>query len=466
MWALQAQCMASNGSEQALVSLAKSLGDVLDQIPATRVAESIVSDIFLKKPDMSPSCQMSVLQAIQTLLQSPNHASAMLAPLVEDVSPEGKEQLRVNPIRIQLFQMLQQKLLLQDDDLANASCETLTRALQISFKMEQTRRHANSLALDAEPASLQLCLMKRLPRPETRFGGLELLQTYLKRHPYCAPSLAMPLLDSYRQLTKSSCRQCGYAGTSLLLDCLHEGADAACASDCLVLLLRNLPLELWLSTPDNNPGKFRSTLDFYGRVSNVLEYVAGVTLCLLKDQGNRASQVNSLIKCLLMNLPFQHSKRVLDAAIGIVQLLFDWVGGEAPQQAVALDCLVHAAGGTETPQGDLVPMSAPLRHWLDSMHGKVFLTQCLSRLPQNSSIKEFQLIGALLRSHPALVDADQKTAQAFLSCVATIFDEDSADVSCQVPCMVYSKEDLIVLPRLNLRFLRLVCCNRICLGQS
>jgi hypothetical protein len=252
----------------------------------------------------------------------------------------------------------------------------------------------------------------------------------------------MGLLES--SLPKQTkCQHCGYAGTSVLLDCMHccqlitRDGSIAIANECTSLLLRNLPFGLWLSTSCNpSSGKFRSTLDFYDRVSNVLENVILVNRCQLENQDEYLSNTKTLTICILTSIPFQHTTRVLEAAVKLVELLARLLNGSSSRQTMAFDCLTEAAGGSITPQGDLVPMSQPLHIWLDTPPGTTWFKVLLSRLlEQNVPAKQFRLVGALLRSHPALFVGNPTMTETFLTCVRSILANKSASAASQVLCL-------------------------------
>ncbi|GKY99059.1 hypothetical protein MPSEU_000861600 [Mayamaea pseudoterrestris] len=442
---LRKQCLAPSRDDKTVISLSKALNNVFDQIPVSQVANLFVEEAILNElssPDASQEVHLGLLQTIQKLLLSPSHASAIMSPIVEDVSAKGKEQLQVNPIRIQLFQALQQRLLSENNDsflVKNSASETLTMALKFAYKIEQTRKHAGASNLDVEPSNLQIYLTKWLPKLETKLIALQLLRAFLTRHPYAAPSLAMSLLASTCHATNACCRYCGYARNSILLDCFHDdqatdrNASAACAMECTVLLLRNIPLDLWMSTSSSS---YRSTLNFHSRVASVLENVISVTKCRLHLHGDITDSTKTLTICILAVIPFQHASSVLNLAVELVEVLTRWIDGSNARQTFAFDGLVSAAGGSITPQGELVPMSQALRTWLDTHKGKKLLVQLLSGLKRpDAPAKHFRLVGVFLRSHPALVTSELANASAFTDCVQHILFNANAKSASLVLCM-------------------------------
>lgn len=105
--------LESKKMKSILKSLLLLLKNEASKLPPEKTAREVVGRIFIpclsslnKNDQMSSAGQITFISdALVTLLQNPNHASAMLAPLVHDVyimSNYGKEEQTVNPLQIRL----------------------------------------------------------------------------------------------------------------------------------------------------------------------------------------------------------------------------------------------------------------------------------------------------------------------------------------------------------------------------
>jgi hypothetical protein len=108
---LSNKCKNSSLTTIFIEPLAMWVGSQVNHLPAEKTAQEIVAQVLLpfleSKPTTSARLVISIHQALSALLQHSKHASALLAPLVQDVTAEGKERKIINPLRPCIFALLQ-----------------------------------------------------------------------------------------------------------------------------------------------------------------------------------------------------------------------------------------------------------------------------------------------------------------------------------------------------------------------
>jgi hypothetical protein len=163
--------------------------------------------------------------------------------------------------------------------------------------------------------------------------------------------------------------------------------------------------------------------------------VIQVTQCQLLQAGGTLSDYSTslfgLVHCLLTQIPYPDSTAVLDAAVALVQQLADILldfSKQCCQHEHVVNVLLEACGGTLTPQGNLTPMGIPLRVWLGTNKGRLFLSKLLS----SKDPPFYRLMRAIVRSHPNILAANEDLIRKFKSCVneAAVSPDSSARVQC------------------------------------
>ena len=140
--------------------LTRLLQSNVANLPAEKTAREVVSKILfpiiddLSSEPTCPSltsstnslCRLELLESLGALLDNSKHASAILAPLIQDISTDGREYRVNNPLRRRLFYLLQQQFLMtreawsQRDDMSQqllwSACQCLTKALLAAHKLD------------------------------------------------------------------------------------------------------------------------------------------------------------------------------------------------------------------------------------------------------------------------------------------------------------------------------------------
>jgi len=406
-----------------------------DKLCAEEVANDVVRSMFLPylSDDSTPEdLQLSILDALAVLLKNSKHASALMAPLVNNEIVEGCEKEISNPIRCSLFEILQSRLLAtpivnrdKNLHLLERTCRCLVLALQAASRIDGTKKHAESSKMDLEPGEIQRFVIHvHQGRGQSSFRlkelSLELLCTLLRRHPDSAVPLTIPLLATAKHEARllpktTTCKACGYKGTSLLLDTLHESnssAECRLVSNCIVELLNNAPFGLWLQPRRNvNPSRFPS--GFQIQVLLGIESTIRTAKCCLSRRNSEqyTDSLPCLAKSLLMKTPFDSDNRVGSLAVELVGTMARRISEPScsPKFRKPIeDVLAESMGGRITPQGEKTTMCFPVRTWLCGDQGFSFVKNQLQDASADSLgvFHSTKLLQAILRSCPQIICGD------------------------------------------------------------
>jgi hypothetical protein len=379
------------------------------------------------------------------LLKNRKHASAVMAPLVNDVTVEGNEDQVANPIRCNMFRALQQQLLLKPPTNPSTdarpwedSCQCLTIALQEARTIDGTKHHAGMVDTDIDVAIVRRFLSCTLAA-KTASGrikklSLELLHALIQRHPESALTLATSSLlimtspsmtTSVRERQNSECSRCGYSGTSLLLGSIHEShADPGLAMECIADLLHNIPLHLWLRNERRGPeGQQKwSQSTFRQQVSEGLLNTIRVARCCLDtvDGERDIDSLVHLIKVILLQIPYEDENDDLHKMAsllvqGSLALLLEDARRSAKLRDGMADVLVECMGGRVTPQGQLTSMVSPMKTWLGCAAGQDFIRTLLLAAQEQDNPRK--VLRAVVRSSPQSMLTAEATWDLFQQCV-------------------------------------------------
>jgi hypothetical protein len=504
--ALRDKCGCNSGNTSRtdpvqIESLARMVTACVGTLPpAEQVAREVVHDIFLlfllhDSSDLSVvpiatprqhqqqhqqhvKVQLAVVGALHSLLKDSKHASAIMAPLVNDVTADGAEDQVANPIRRGMFQALQQQLLqwTTTSDASNSSldtrlteqtCECLAKALKEAKRIDGTKHHAGIAETDVDATVLRQFLSHTLimtgvvastattgtlatttPQPAAATNSrlqrlaLELLLSLLQRHPESASTLATLLLLTndttttvpaalvgYRNCVCS--RRCGYhSGTLPLLQLVHNGStdprESILAIECTAGLVHGLPLTLWLR---DDRRVLQSPSTFRQQVSQSLVTVIGITRCSLVRADDRVMEaLLHLARVILLEIPYSNDNKedIQKSALDLVELIAIVLFVDSARSVKVRDSLnellVECMGGRVTPQGHLTTMVAPVKSWLDSFRGKTFIKEMLTAARQEESLvvnNPTKVLRALLRTSPQAMLGDEASWNNFRQCIQT-----------------------------------------------
>ena len=476
-------CLKNSTDWKSVESLARLVVQHSNELSSPCVCRA-VRDVFLpclsvefdsaENNNAVKSGQSAILNSIRDLLRQPTssskHMIALLAPSVEDVSEGGREVQIRNPIRLALFATLQKCLLIGnwEPGPSNSSslqqqqaCQCLTAALTAATRVEGTKCHANQNARDVDPVFIRRFVAAAalwddqdeltLSPPPSNFRSrrlaLELLLAYLQRHPDASTSFVSDLLLARMPGNSGKsvicCPVCKVSVGPVFLRMFHRASQLHVPSQVaqldhqehvvrntslivksLVVLLRNLPWLIWLSSDNNktaptiDPSRTTrvqsSTLTFHHRIVKALQDVVGITNCFFRQQPTNTLSVELrdpllvLLQTLLTQLPSQQLPEIKDsffrlftsmaaAAVNVENKTHDSV-----LQDGCRDTFIAAFGGRMTPTGCTTTMCWALKRWLErTTDGIAFVERLIYSV---SSSKEYHaLVLALVRSYPGAV---------------------------------------------------------------
>ncbi|CAB9520853.1 expressed unknown protein [Seminavis robusta] len=353
------------------------------QLPAEDTAHGMVGHILLpylesnlhtlsclESPveDNSMRVELS-FQAIQSLLQVKKHASALLAPLVKDVAPNGQETYQINPLRKRLFHVfqtaIQNYLSCPQPNVVTTTTSQLATiysglamALEVATAVDKSSsvpsssssmfKQGTGVASENTIRDLDVLVMERFFKEVFQNEDLMtasysntpneiwiVLLSYLKHQPDASLSLGSTLLlrgngmravewkgtnDSNAAGTK--CSRCGYDCDKLpsflrLVHGIRNGVERDLLLASLAIMATQAPWKLWLGKKypqHSRQYQGGAVSNFSVRVLEALMGILVVTTCILKvhcdDWESRAHNIDcagflSLFKATLLEIPYE-----------------------------------------------------------------------------------------------------------------------------------------------------------------
>lgn len=403
---LSVQCASSFSRSQVRILLGEE------------TANGLVSQMLLPTLESSQEIQLveEILQALSELMQHKHHKSALFAPLVQDISTEGKEEQAPNPLRRCLFQAFQNRLFSSAEQTSSRSlaAKCLSRAIEAIERIDE----AKSISKDLNQSKLETFIEDQLGESTNslRFEALQLLRVLLRTYPKSMATTGSKLLFSsttaqtQERAIGGACRTCSAQRSSLacFLGTLHDNKhsdsyDSSLAVECLCDLVDVLPWGLWLKPS-------RSTvLTGFSRV--VVESVCRmlkVVRCIFVRQIYSIDLVCKLNSTLFTKLPWR-DKVLVDEGSHLASEMFKMIpNGDEPYRSRKVICemLSECMGGKVTPQGKLTPMPLAVRHYLSTKGGEEIVR--LIFLDISGSIRDQSELAAnvfcsILRSRPETI---------------------------------------------------------------
>jgi len=383
-------------------------------LPAEETSDRVIGSILLPFIDVpgldNREAIAPICKSMEQLLYHAHFSSAMLAPLVQDVNQEGKEETISNPIRRRLFRSLQEKLFAGTDDdvLRGTVCSFLVTMIEKIHKMNRfTAPNADVKELDL--VKLEHYLADQLRVSSTLYAPSSRLLIALLRH-YPVTKLGTRLLFSGSTIDmvpdSQEIRTCSHYACEPIrftpfLASVHESlgtSDSYLGLNCLTELLVSLPMELWVTQSGLGRG---AVSGFYRKVVDALVNI--LTICksaVLRERG-KTEAMGSLCKQAFLHIPW-HDDQVIKAGEDLWESLIGCLDdSDKPYRKAISDILVHGLGGKVTPDGNLTVMIPPARLWI-SQEGNAlpFLQKFLEAMFSERCPVMRNLFCAILRSHP------------------------------------------------------------------
>lgn len=445
----QCKQSATTNSQLPVECLAYIVSYHAKSLPVEGTTQEIVSPILLEhfRSSKTPtSTKLLICKVISELLCQSKYVSAVLAPLVQDVSVDGKEETTTNPNRQQLFLALQEVLFASnapDQDnysIKSQACQTLAQAID-ALQKTNVSGAAIRPPQELDQIALNHFLTRHLLYEFTPMfePTAALLRAILHTFPKAtsttkfASSLLFPDHPSIRhsssKVPTELCPRCGSRTTQLsaFLALIHTGiatrsneeilVSTNLAIQCLADLLVVLPWGLWLTQSKSNT----TPSGFHRKVVDSLCGVVKVSFCLVSQQReDLASSMTVLCRTVFDVIPW-NDERLLPVGVDLWAKLASLVYTSTPIQQfknpeptatmrvsslIIADILVASMGGRVTPQGNLSPMTLPAQTWLSQDVSRNFLQETFQQVQNSHDDREsisLRILCALLRTRPQVV---------------------------------------------------------------
>lgn len=414
-------------SSQSIRCLGRLVSSQADQLSAEETAQKVVGPILLPALETLPCgdefMQICVFDSMNKLLSNSQFASAILSPLVQDVSTDGKTQTVTNPIRKDLFRSLQTLLFSESNSnlLRAHACSTLAATIETLRTTDETSSTAPATPSDLDQPALEQFLWTNLDHTLPLYRpSLLLLRAVLRIYPKSVTKLASRLLfpdrskngsQQDRQCPRCSCRPIEFSSfLTSVHNSLGVNALGGLALDCTAELIGVLPLDRCLKL---QPHGRKPVSGFYRKVVDSLSQTVSIARCAaLQKQGMawEESSVGRLCTRLFVAIPWDDESLEKAGEYLWSTLATSFQDPQTPPSshgAIAA-ALISSMGGCVTPQGDLPPMVLPARRWLSrDKSGVPFVQSILSDIRSTDKSAEsshsLDLLCAMLRTRPETV---------------------------------------------------------------
>ena len=368
---------------------------------------------------------MLLLKALFTLIRQHHHASALLAPLVVDVSENGEEELRPNPLRLRLLSALLD-ILLDEHTTPEASgvcCNILATVLDvISYISGQSGRKIKSKDdtlqyVDVPAVARKINLLLQVSEGvanENIESALKLLSAISRGFPQAICGywyLFFP--ESTRGVALSTVSR----GPPPLLILMKSNMPSVIRRNAILTskdLLKSLPLHLWLGISIATQRiRYSSSRTLSDRVRSAMTILIDNVIREIRERGPDVEIIAafcSLSISIVTNVPINSTDgAILSSATKLVQLFGDLYTEKiyTADSYPFADFILASLGGIETQAGSITPLPLPTEMWLEQRRS---LLPLLAGTFNDSSIKtkvrlqNGKILAQILRMAPWLAE--------------------------------------------------------------
>ena len=404
-----------------VVCLCRLASSQAKRLPAEDTAHKVVGPILLPALQIGDEkIQTTVCDTLEALLPHPPFASALLAPLVQDVSAEGKEQTVASPIRRDLFQSLQSILFSETTStrLQTKLCTTLACTIETLPKTEE-KANLTAIPIDLNAPALERFIIQNLESSlPLHQPSLVVLRALLRTYPKVMTKFGSQLLfpsptasQNYpgRERKCIHC-SCHLSALSPFLRSAHDTVTAGESSQltlsCTANLVRVLPWDLWLKQRRQSQS---AASGFYRKVADSLMRIVQIARCaVLKSRKTKwEDALGRLCTTLFGDIPWDDNYLVKAGEDLWETLAASYLDPSTslPYKSAVVAVLIASMGGRETPQGDLPPMALPVQKYLytKTTSGAALVQQIMQDLRSrnsSTSTSSLELFCAMLRTRP------------------------------------------------------------------
>jgi hypothetical protein len=476
--------LESDVKSSFLISLALLVKNEACQLPPEKTACGVIGDIFIPYLSSSlthhdqnqqqeqnmptinsyPRKIACISEAIVALLQHPSHASAMLAPLVQDVSiilDYGMEEQTVNPLRIRLLSVLLQNLetlsKLRRTEEQIYVCRALSASIDAIRKLKKGNETKNNdFNVENQIVKrLQNFVLEVLIKDEAALTvtSLHLLRTLIACYPNDMTGMGWKLIieGANYPTTPVSSQQSSkhvYGNTvhsrehinsnkniirphlpsMITIDNndnplrlhLKNAKAIALVADCLADFILVLPWNIWLKQSHSNQERMRynttrsltmspskvNTSGLYKNAVDALEVLIVIATNAFDNCFDRIllSSLARLLKVLLLEIPYCDIKLVRSGGDLWATLFNATFDSYKEKKNISFQILLAAMGGKVTPQGDLRGMCSPGRAWFlnENASSEVFIKRLMDSFGSMDECLDWsiKILSSILRTLP------------------------------------------------------------------
>lgn len=409
-------CTAQSKSSGLMSCLARFVSGQANKLPAEETTENIVGSTLLSYltdcTNADSPAMTSICRSIGELLKVNGFSSAMLAPLIQDVSAEGNEELATNQIRRNLFRCLQTTLLKETlpIDARLTACSVLTVAMEESHKINKQKSKADVSELDQ--TELESFFYVNLAHQSPLYeSSCRLLKALLEVYPATKLSTRLLFSEGFKSKDlEAPMVSCPYCGARLskfghVLASVHAtfGSESAAAGlDCITALLKTLPLDLWLG---QGLACRASMTGFRRQVIETLINILTFAKCSVLRAKQSSSSVSKLCTTALLHFQWRDETMTKAGEDLWASLVASFASADSAQERIVAETLITCIGGKVTPQGTLTRMQPPVSNWFENSEGsRSFLEGLLENLQASEKLPTSMskdLFCSILRVRPA-----------------------------------------------------------------
>ena len=389
------------------------------------------NDERTRRKGLCRSILPSTLSCISSLVSHKQHASAILAPLVLDITNDGDEQQVTNPLRLRVLSLLQELLVRENDDSFVATiCRCFSDVLAAVCLIDRERWARGKGSVKEGTDVLNMASTARRIRTllernvnggisgngdeqgkesdglKLRVDVLQLLSSLAQAFPKCmAGQWAFfleetmvaydPLSSPYKSTRSLS--TASSSSSSLLVTFIENGSveEKVAAMEASKALISTMPLKLWfgLSTQREGRRTFTGTTSLPNRVAKAIGQLSvALKATINTEQVEPESDSTVVGACTIVEAMIQTEPFFCDESLALVltdllnamkMILVKRLSESASEIAATVAIIrafVKGTGGTINSTGHLVPLSRPMEKWLDIADNQKFLLRLMSVL--------------------------------------------------------------------------------------
>lgn len=434
-------------SDEALEDILQCFPYIINKLPAEEASVVVVQDVFIRCLEEATQCSKkqgvpniileNILCTITDILKSKRHASALMAPFVDN-----NEHQYPNAVRIRLFHVLQELLSIPQYSKLASLC--LVAAIQSARDIEGTEKHDGTNNTDISASAILKFVKPLLPTlsndrylKETE-GALQLLLSFLLRHPDCSAACMTSLLASEAPVFQK-CPSCNSVSNISFFNHLHTfGRFSDILIRCLVIMIENAPIRLWL---DQGKRSSQQQSSFRQRIIEICRNVVLSTHCIVLRRWRILNTLDcQYLYCVFRRVPLlELDEKERSLSVETVELLVSICLKDFLPFAKRLEVaelLVNCMGGKMTPDGTMTNTCEPMALWIDSAYSVIFIARQIRGSKREKPIKF--LLEGLFRRKPALVLNSSVHWNAF---VASFEDPISVDDLSLIKALMNGREE-------------------------